>query len=319
MSFDWMRRTLLALAGATLALGLAGCGSSTIESQFRPARLVVFGDATSDIGQHGGARYTVNDGGLNNWSLYTASQYGLPLSASSVGGTAYAIGSARITAQPDAEGNAATPTVQQQVDAYLATTTPRTNDLVFFGAGTSDLIVEVQKVLAGQQTRDQMLANVATAARGLGAQARRVVAGGATHVVFVPPYDLGKSSWAKQTSQQSLMSDATTKFTTSLLVDIVDQGATMLYVDTPFIVNLLYASPGSYGIVDVDNPACTTIDPGVGIGTGTGQPNSLLCTPATVPTGTTYPSYLFADRVYLTPAANQQVGSYVYSRTVSRW
>ena len=59
MAFQWMRRVLLALAPAAL-LALAACGGGTIESQFKPTRMVVFGDALSDEGNTG-TRYTVND------------------------------------------------------------------------------------------------------------------------------------------------------------------------------------------------------------------------------------------------------------------
>src|SRR3569833_2267365 len=59
MAFQWLRRVLLALAPAAL-LALAACGGGDIESQFVPKRIVVFGDALSDMG-NGGTRYTVND------------------------------------------------------------------------------------------------------------------------------------------------------------------------------------------------------------------------------------------------------------------
>lgn len=317
MSLDWIRRALMTLAaGATLAL--AGCGSGTIESQFHPTRLVAFGDAFTDAGQRTGARYSVNDGSINNWAVYVAAQYGLALNPSSAGGTNYAWGSARITQQPDAGGDATTPTVQQQVSSFLAASTPAPTDLFFLGAGTADLVAEIQKVLGGQQTSDQMLANVAQAAHDMAAQALRLKAAGATHVVLVPPYDMSKSSWATQTGQQALMAAATTKFTTTLLVDLVNEGQDMLYVDTAFIVNLLYGSPGSYGIVDVNNPVCTSVDAGQGIGTGAGQINSSLCSVATLAAATPA-TFLFADRVYLTPVGNQQLGNYVYSRVISRW
>ncbi|HMA08319.1 MAG TPA: GDSL family lipase, partial [Ramlibacter sp.] len=103
MSFHWMRRAFLVLASGA-ALLTAGCGSGTIESQFHPARLVVFGTGISDLGQ-GGSRYTVNDGGANIWTQQVASSYGLPLTTAASGGLSFATGNVRIKNKPDAAGS----------------------------------------------------------------------------------------------------------------------------------------------------------------------------------------------------------------------
>ncbi len=66
MSRNWLRRGVL-LAACAASLLLAACGSGTTESRLAPARLVVFGDAFADVGQSG-TRYTVNDGGIDNWT-----------------------------------------------------------------------------------------------------------------------------------------------------------------------------------------------------------------------------------------------------------
>jgi phospholipase/lecithinase/hemolysin len=319
MATQWLRRAWL-LAGCASALLLTACGGGSIDSQLTPTRVVAFGDATGDLGQNG-RRYTVNDGTVNNWTQFVAQAFGRTIAPSSAGGTSYAIGNARVTAKPDAAGNSATPTVQEQINTFLAAGTPSANDLVLVSAGTSDVIVESQAAISGAQTRDQMLANVGQAGRDLAGQVRRLVAAGATHVVVAGPYNLGRSAWAVETSQVDLLQAASGRFNDQLLVSLVDLGANVLYVDAALYFNLVTANPTSsaYTLDNVTSAACTSVDSGNGIGTGANQVNSNLCTPATVKAGIDYNKYLYADRVYFTPRANQLFGDYAYGRIKERW
>jgi phospholipase/lecithinase/hemolysin len=314
MATQWLRRAWL-LAASASALLLAACGGGSIDSQLSPTRIVAFGDAMADVGQKG-ARYTVNDGSINNWTLYLANAFGLTLSASAAGGQSYAIGNARVTAKPDAAGSSSTATVTEQIDTFLAASKPAANDLILVNAGTSDLIVQAQAVITGAQTQDQMLANVGQAGRELAAQVRRLVNAGAEHVVVVGPYNLGRSAWATQVSQAALLEAASGRFNDQLLVSMVDLGKNVLYVDAALYFNLLTSSSG-----DVSNrttPVCTSVDSGAGIGTGTGQVNSLLCTTGTLG-DSNYTAYLFADRIYPTPRGHQLFGEYARSRIRERW
>ena len=318
MSCHWMRRALLALAPA-LALLLAGCGSGTIESQLHPTRIVVFGDALSDLGQTG-TRYTVNDGSINIWTQEVANNYGLTLTTAAAGGTSFATGNARITIKPDAAGNAATPTITEQIDRFLASGGVfGPNDLIIVQGGTSDMIAEMAKVTSGAETTDQMLANVKQEGRDLAAQVRRVVAAGGTHVVAVGTYQLGKSPWAiQQLNQASFLDSASIAFNDALLVSMVDLGSNVLYVDAALLFNLLVANPASFTIINATDPICNSIDPGPGIGTGPGQINSALCTTATLG-GQDPLQFAFADRVYFTPTAHRQFGDFAYNRIHDRF
>ncbi len=317
MSCLWMRRGLLALASAS-ALLMAACGSGTIESQLQPARIVAFGDGFNDVGQRG-SRFSVNDGGIDIWTQQVAIDFGLVLTAQSAGGTDYATGNARITSKPDAAGDSTTPTVTEQVDAFLATGAIGANDLFIIGGGMADIAAEMAKVTSGAQTSDQMLAAVKQAGHDLAGQARRLVNAGAAHVVVVGTYDLGRSPWATGTGQAALLSTASGRFNDELLVSMVDLGQNVLYVDAAFLYNLMISSPASYALVNATDPVCTSVDPGPGIGIGAGQVNSSLCTTATLAAGVDYNQFLFADRVYPTPAAHRQFGQYAYTRIRARW
>lgn len=314
MAIHWLRRAWLLAAAAVL---LAGCGGGEdVESQLAPSRIIVFGDAMADVGQTG-ARYSVNDGSTNNWPLFVAESYGKTVAPSNAGGLGYARGNARITAKPDAAGDNATPTVREQVDAFLAAGAPRADDLIIVAAGTSDVIVQVQAVLEGRQNSAAMLAAVTTAGRELADQVKRLVAAGAQHVVVSGPYNLGRSPWARQVSQGSLMQNASNEFNEELLVSLVDYGRTVLYVDMALFINQLTAA-GTAQFPNSTDLICTSVDPGPGIGTGAGQVNSRLCTAATVGSGS-YNDYLFADRVYLTPQGNRRLGEYARDRIKERW
>ena len=317
MSCVWMRRALLAVASAS-ALVLAACGSGTIESQLRPSRIVTFGDSFADVGQTG-SRYTVNDGGIDIWTQQVALSFGLDLAPAAAGGTSYATGNARAIRKPDAAGNGATPTVAEQIDAFLARGPIGANDLLIVNAGTADVIAEVAKLTAGTQTRDQMLAELRQAGRDLAAQVRRLVDAGAPHVAVVGTYDLGRSPWARGAGQEQLLSDASSRFNEQLLVSMVDLGQHVLYVDAPLVFNIMVAEPAAYSMGNSADPVCTSVDPGPGIGIGAGQVNSALCTTSTLRASADYGQFVFADLVYPTPAAHRHFGDYAYTRIRQRW
>ncbi len=331
MPFHQTRRAL-ALAACASSLLLAACGSSSIEQPFVPTRAIAFGDGFADLGQtsnsvNTNARYTVNvtDGSNDIWTQQLALDYNVVLGTTALTstGTSYATGNARVNTHPDAAGNSATPTVKEQIDAFLANGTLGAGDLTIVSAGIADVVAEVAKAAAGTQTNSQALANVAQAGRDLGTQIRRLVTAGATHVVVVGTYDLSRSPWAVSTpALGTLLSSASTGFNDGLLLSIVDLGANVLYADSALYFNLVTGSPASYGFTDAITPVCTVTDPGQGIGTGTGQVNSALCTVATatnIAAGASYTTYVFADRVYPGPVAHRLFGDYAYSRLRSRW
>jgi phospholipase/lecithinase/hemolysin len=102
-------------------------------------------------------------------------------------------------------------------------------------------------------------------------------------------------------------------------VGLVDYGGSALYIDSALYFNLSTSSPASYGITDVTHEVCTSVDPGAGIGTGTGQVNSNLCTTATLLPVADASTYMFADRIYPTPKGQQLFGDYAVTRIHDRW
>lgn len=315
MAFPWIRRAWLAAAAAS-ALLLAACGGGAVQSKLSPTRVIGFGDAMADVGQTG-SRYTVNDGSVNNWTQFVANSYDRSLTPTSQGGLSYAQGNARIVARPDAGGDSATPTVQQQIDSFLAGNTPTSDDLILVSAGTSDVIVQARAALDGTQTEDQASASAEQAGTDLGNQIKRLVGAGAKHVVVAGTYNLGRSPWAAQLGSDGMLQRLSTSFNNGLLVSLVNDGANVLYVDFALYFNQQTSSGSS--VSNNTTAVCTSVDPGAGIGTGSGQVNSKLCSTASLLPGADYNNYLFADRIYPTPRGHQLFGDYARGRIQNRW
>ncbi len=295
------RTSLLAIAAASALL--AGCGSGSTVSSLVPTSMVVMGDGMADVGQVSGTVYSVKDGTNTTWVQQVAASYGLSVTAQSAGGQGWARGNARIALKPDAAGNAATMTITEQIDAYLAANSVAKDTVILLDPGISDLVVQADAFKAGSITSAQVLVNASDAGKALAAQVRRLVTAGGTHIVVAGAYNLGKSPYAG--AQASVLDSASLKFNEALLVAMVDLGANVLYIDTAFRYNQVINQPGSYGFTNSVAVACTT--------------PAATCTKDTVQTGIDYNTYVFADDRYFTPAAQRSFGDYAYSRMKTRW
>jgi phospholipase/lecithinase/hemolysin len=266
-----------------------------------------------------GSRYTVNGtGAVDNWANQVANSYGKAIVPQVSGGTGYAQGNARVTNAVDAAGGTA-PSVTQQISNFLAADKFSSSDLVIMNGGVSDVIAGMAAVRAGTLTEDQYVAAARTAGAEYAEQIRRLVNAGAKYVVASGTYDLSKTPWAIALGQTGLVSRASTAFNEGLLVNIVNLGDNVLYVDAAYYFNLMTFSPSSYGFDNGTTPVCTSVDAGNGIGTGTGQLNSARCTTSTLVAGADSNKYLFADNVYAAPWAHRQFGTYAYDRLRNRW
>ena len=178
------------------------------------------------------------------------------------------MGNARVKEKPDATGNAATPTITEQIDAFLASGTFGAKDVVFVSGGISDVIAGMAAVQAGTQTEAAMVAAARKAGEDYAAQIRRLVAAGAKYVVVTGTYDLSKTPWAKAIGREALLADASARFNDGLLVGIVDLGGNVLYVDSAYYVNLYTSSPANFGFNNATAAVCTSVDAANAIGIG---------------------------------------------------
>ena len=333
MRFPRLRRALLTAACALPIVLAASCGGGDTVTELKPSRLVVVGDAFSDIGQRNGLRYTVNGPGAINWTEQFASRYGVSIATPANGGASYATGSARVTVKPDAAGDASTPTIAEQITTFLGSQGTAENDLIIVSGGIGDILAESAALSAGQSAT-QTRANVEQAARDLGDQVQRMVDAGATHVMVVGPYNLGRSPWAVAqqggflaTCQEPSNSpdDATpaclsSAFTQTLLLRINKLGKNVAFVDPALHFNQVTSSPAGFGFDDSINLACNAnaVDTGNGIGIGAGQVSSLKCNTGTLAFAS-IDRILFADPIYFTPAGNVSFGNYAFDRLRERF
>ena len=318
-----LRRVAL-VAVCVPAVWLVACGGGTTEGALTPTRLVSFGDAFSDIGNSGiTSKYTVNDATVNTWVEQLATGYALTITPSSAGGMGYARGNARITAKPDAAGATSTLTLTEQIDAFLLGNKPEVNDLILINGGVSDIVTQASAVIAGTLTEANMITNVKQAGANMGAQVRRLVQQGAKHLLVVGASNLGQTPWATRVGKATMLTEASVKFNEALLLVIVDLGNQVLYVDLYNYAGAAVTAPSLVGLSDATTPVCTSIDSGAGIGIGSGQINSALCSIATLVTGaevdSKYNSYVFADELYFTPAMNRLFGTNAFTRVRLRF
>lgn len=332
MAANWMRRTF-AIAACASATLLAACGGSSTVDSVTPTRIISFGDTVSDLGQGpSGARYTVNDGSVNNWIAEVAYRYGITATAANAGGAGYARGNARVSLA-DASGVTNAPSVTQQVDAFLAgggSFTP--TDFVFIGGGQSDIIAGMNEYLAGTKTQAEFNADMVTAAQQLGAQVDRLVNAGAPHVLVSDSPNVSRSLWASQLNTahpnanpmpDAVLQSAVSAFNQAALSAVGSySGTKVLFVDLEGFFNSISGTlGGSAGSGFSNNTAaiCTTVDPTNGLNIGANQINSLLCNANTLLSGATLSTYVFADPLNYTPAAHVVVGDRVYNRMKANW
>ena len=309
MTFNFFQR-ILSLGLLALSALLASCGASSIKDPFVPTRAVVFGDSLSVISTT--AAFTVNDATTNNWAKQVATTYGVTNIVN------------------NAAANATVTDVAAQVAAFGANF--QSGDLVLISAGFRDIINDAQAGTNTSAASGVAYANVV----------RTLVANGAKHVAVANVYALDGTPAAGATILPALSANValtgggtgtrTRAFNDALKSNL---GSTVLsyigdnvrLIDTELYMNLVRTLPNSYSYVDATTFVCNSVDAGAGIGVGTGQVNSSLCSAATInpaATATTYTTpaynnYLFADSVYPTPTFHRAFGVYVYNQIVLRW
>ena len=305
------RRSLLrigAVTGALATTGAAGllsaCGSGDIVSALQPNRFISFGDGMSDLGQSG-ARYTINDGTVNTWADRVASRYGKTLTAQATGGLGYAQGHAAADAMPRS--------IEAQIDAFLASQTPGTSDVVLINVPLSYVLLPATAVKAGTLTEAAALQQIAASGVAFATQVRRLIAAGAKYIVVAGAYDVGRSPYGIAlvvpgllTSETQRSSAAVTRLNDTVKIELAQQGANVLFVDAAFLVNRNVQFGPNWGFVNSNTAICTT-------------PTALTCTDSTLIASATKNQYLFADNIHLTPTGNQQLGDYAYDQLRGRW
>jgi outer membrane lipase/esterase len=323
MTVNSREKRRCALAAAVLAATLlAACGGSEGEevSDFRPARVIAFGDEESLIvdsrNDANGSKYTVNatvsatDPKLvcNSsavWSQSVAASYGLFFPQCNPNGVAAPASRIRATFGARAADLAA------QIDAQQVESPLGPGDLTTVLVGQYDVIAEYLKYPAVGQ--DQLVANVEAAGAEVGRQVNRITDTGAK-VLLSTIIDVGYSPYAvaqvtahADGNRAVLLSLLSQRFNAKLRATIVNDGRKIGLVLLDEIVTAVVKFPGYLGFTHVLTGVCDLTKSALT------PPSILDCTPMTVIAGGD-PTYFWADDLHLSASAQNVHGSNAIQR-----
>ncbi len=277
--------------------------------------IVVFGDSLSDAGQffstslNGYSKFTTNPGDVA--VQYVAAGYGFNLQPSRLGGSDYAYGGAGVVTDDDGP-DPTIPTLTQQVNGYLANgakADPRSLYVIWGGA--NDIFYHATQYGlnsffgGGFETAAQATANINAAATQELALISQLKQAGANYVVVFNLPDIGKTPTAAADGKlvpalQTFLSNVSASYNQTLNAGIGATHANVLAVNTYALFNEVLANPAAFGFVNTTVQACTTS-------------SSHDCDASTLVTPNAAQTYLFADGVHPTTAAQAIFGQVVLS------
>lgn len=312
-----MRKGLATLAGLMALAALASCGGGGQVDPFEPNRILAFGDELSVI-QADGRKYTVNAFRITDstttpptesttdvdcarnpiWIQTVATTFGLvfdrcPGTATTTSGQVLAQSGHKVA-------DLATQIAAVQGAAL------NENDLALVMIGTNDILE-----LYGNyptSSRDALLAEARNRGTALGARINALALSGPAVVVLTVP-DLGLSPFARaqntstnDPSRSALLSDLTAAFNNRMSVELINDGRLIGLAYGDIESQNVYRFPSSFGVTNVNDAACVT---------SATLPN---CTTATLVTGATAASYMWADALRPANALQSRLGTIAASR-----
>jgi outer membrane lipase/esterase len=302
MKFVFSRSARAAMLVSAAAL-LAACGSADTFEPLQPTRIVSFGDSLSDLGQVGGQKWTVNGVATNIWTETVAGGYGLPLTAQAAGGASYAVGYACVAATGAAANSpCSTASVKDQISAFLTAASPAAKDLVLVQGGANDILLQAALLGAGLQTQTQMDAAVDAAAVALAGEVKRLIAAGFKQIGLANLPDIGKTIYATQQNQVTVLNAATRRFNDKVKTELVNQGANVYLFDLELFFNRIMGEVS----LNRTETVCTT-------------PLAKDCSTSTLVPGADPATYVFADNVHPTPRIHQRFGSEAFAQLKNRF
>ena len=312
-----MRPTFFArLATALVAAALvSACGGGGRVDPFAPTRVLAFGDELSSL-EADGRKYSINgykqvtvNGTITDdlttldctrlpiWTQTVATSFGLAFDRCQ--GTVTAA-TGQVLARP---GQKVADFAAQVLAVQGAVFGEKDLALVMFGMND---ILELYGRYTGTN-RDTLIAEARTRGAALGSQVNSLALRGPAVVVLTVP-DIGLSPFALaqntvgDTSRSALISDLVSTFNNRMSVELINDGRLigLVYADIEIQNNVKFK--GSYGLVDVTQAACQT--------------SAVLpaCTTATLVTGASATTWLWADNLRLSPAGQARLGLLAESR-----
>ncbi len=323
-SREHLSRVAMRAAAGLVAVGalaaLASCGGGTYQvTAFAPARMLSFGDESSRLEGSQGLKYSINQISSTTlqldctqnpiWNQSLANNYGLvfancnpnasnDLSAidlTTVGGTVN--------------------DVVNKVAAFQAGDTFNYNDIVTVWVGMNDIISAYQANGTGDQTA--LLTDMKEAGATLAGVVNSIANAGAKVILLTVP-DMSLSPYGYVESQRGdfdrakLLSDMTTQFNLGLRSNIVNDGSKIGLVLVDDLVRNAVRSPGSYGLISLDNQSYGCLDTAP---LPTCTNDTLRNDPSTGQAANA--SFLWADATHLGSVLQGQIGTQAVNRARS--
>ena len=299
---------------ATLAAWvLASCGGGTERVEpFVPHQIIVLGD-DNNLLETDGRRYGINGLDASNafdcrllpiWTQVLANSFGLVVDRCTTGTTVTPRAITRAVVGAKAADLGA------QIDAQIAAGPLTSKDLFTVMIGMHD-IIEVYETFAGAKTCDPdpsvdtpMELELRARGKQVAEQINRLIAANA-RVIVSTVHDLGFTPYARtrdaaSPGQAALLTCLTAAFNARVRVDILQDGRFVGLVLADDLVQAITKVPANYGLTNVTEAVCTTA--------------ALDCTTATLVTGGSAGTHLWADDRRFGPVAHSRLATLADSR-----
>jgi outer membrane lipase/esterase len=298
LSKGWRRALAAAAVSATL---LSACGGGDTVVEFRPGSMVAFGDEQSRI-ETNGHKYTVNGltaatpaafdcTGNPIWIQVVAANYGMSFAECPQAGLP-----ANAT-QRTAVGLTVAQLVPM-VDDFLANGSPNEQMLATVMVGTHDVLALYNE--SPRRSEAALMAEMQARGTQLAQQVNRIALAGPAVVLSTIP-NLGQTPLARAAGGDAgLLTRMTAAFNAALRTDIIQDGRFIGIVFADQAIDNFVRFQAAYGYTNVTEGVCTVALPD--------------CTTATVASGNTPSTWLWADSFRPGPSFQLHLGNIAISR-----
>ena len=323
-SREHLSRVATRAAAGLVAIGalaaLASCGGGTYQvSTFAPVRMLSFGDESSRLEGGQGLKYSINQISSTSlavdctlspiWNQSLATSYGLVFSNCNPNA------SNNVSVLDETTVGGTVDDVVDKVAAFQAGDTFNYNDIVTIWVGMNDVLNEYRSNGTGDQTA--ILESMKQQGATLAGVVNNVANAGAKVILLTIP-DMSYTPFAYAEQQRGdfdrakLLSDMSTQFNLGLRSNIINDGSKIGLVLVDDLVRNAVRSPGSYGLISLDNqsygclpsaPLPTCNNQTLNNDPSTGQPAN--------------GSFMWADATHLGSVMQGQIGSQAVNRAHS--
>lgn len=259
--------------GVAFAACLTGALASAQAGEY--SNVYFFGDSSTDVGTFSplegqNTRFTTKPGTV--WAENVAAAYGKQLTAAYTAfnetpsllgftlnsyGNDFAVGAARINAEPTDPAGANLPSATTQVNQFLLRGPLDPGALYGLAAGANDIFTQFN----GGTPLSGAPAAMATASHDLAALVTALETAGARHLIVLGVVDISVTPFglALTDQQRAQLISLKATFDTTLASDLA--GGNLLYFDTGRLIHTVLANPLAYGFTNTTAPACPNSPP----------------------------------------------------------